>query len=71
MNRTLTAAVALAEEHAIVRPSGHALHIAQNRAREKRFLADQGVPSAPCVHIRTEADLLVCADGVGSSAQLP
>jgi 5-(carboxyamino)imidazole ribonucleotide synthase len=30
-----------------VRPSGVALHTAQERAREKTFLADRGIPTAP------------------------
>ena len=38
------AAAAVAGEHAPVRPSGHVLHITQQRAREKGFLADRGFP---------------------------
>src|SRR5205823_12116360 len=34
------AATAAAEEHAVVRPSGRALFVAQHRIREKSFLAD-------------------------------
>src|SRR5438046_6147344 len=30
-----------------VRPSGMSLHTAQQRAREKTFLADRGIPTAP------------------------
>jgi 5-(carboxyamino)imidazole ribonucleotide synthase len=40
-----------------VRPSGVALHVAQQRAREKGFLADRGFPVTPFAHIRSEADL--------------
>jgi 5-(carboxyamino)imidazole ribonucleotide synthase len=35
------------EELAPVRPCGVALHTAQQRAREKQFLADRGFPTAP------------------------
>ena len=35
------------EEFAPVRPCGAALHTAQQRAREKQFLADHGFPTAP------------------------
>jgi 5-(carboxyamino)imidazole ribonucleotide synthase len=35
------------EELAPVRPCGAALHTAQQRAREKQFLADRGFPTAP------------------------
>ena len=42
-----TEAIAAVEALAPVRPSGVALHIAQERAREKTFLADRGVPTAP------------------------
>ena len=41
------AAAAAAEEHAIVRPSGRALEIAQHRIREKTFLAGRGLPVTP------------------------
>src|SRR5262249_12486199 len=37
------AAAAEAEAHAIVRPNGRALAIAQHRIREKTFLADRGL----------------------------
>ena len=36
-----------------VRPSGVALHVAQQRAREKSYLADRGFPVTPFAHIRT------------------
>src|SRR5206468_11571028 len=38
------AAAAAAEAHAIVRPNGQALAIAQHRIREKSFLAEHGIP---------------------------
>ncbi len=40
-----------------VRPAGHVLHIAQQRAREKGFLADHGFPVTPFAHVREDADL--------------
>jgi len=40
-------AVDAVEELVPVRPCGGALHIAQQRAREKQFLADRGFPTAP------------------------
>ena len=40
-----------------VRPHGQALHVAQQRAREKRFLRDHGFPVAPFAWIRTADDL--------------
>ena len=40
-----------------VRPSGQALHVAQNRLREKEFLAKIGVPHAPYSHVRTIDEL--------------
>ena len=40
-----------------VRPNGQVLHIAQQRAREKGFLADHGFPVTPFSRVCTEADL--------------
>ena len=40
-------AIEAIEELAPVRPCGAALHTAQQRAREKQFLADRGFPTAP------------------------
>ena len=40
-------AIEAIEEFAPVRPCGAALHTAQQRAREKQFLADHGFPTAP------------------------
>src|SRR5689334_15596124 len=38
---------AAAGEYAPVRPSGHVLHIAQHRLREKTFLSKSGLPVTP------------------------
>ena len=64
------AAAAAAEAHAIVRPNGRALAIAQHRIREKTFLADHGIPVAPFAPIRTDADLAAAATSVGCPAVL-
>jgi 5-(carboxyamino)imidazole ribonucleotide synthase len=55
------AAVAAAEAHAIVRPNGRALEIAQHRIREKMFLHNLGLPVTPFAPVRSEIDL---ADGI-------
>ena len=64
------AAAAAAEEHAIVRPNGRALAIAQHRIREKTFLADHGIPVAPFAAIRADADLAIAEKLVGLPAIL-
>ncbi len=51
------AAAAAAEEHAIVRPNGRALEIAQHRVREKTFLARHGLPVTPFVQVQSAGDL--------------
>lgn len=40
-----------------VRPNGSVLHIAQQRAREKGFLADRGFPVTPFVRVSAEDEL--------------
>src|SRR5437867_1279979 len=69
------AAAAAAEAHAIVRPNGHALAIAQHRIREKTFLARHGIPVVPFAPVRSEADLQaalasVCCPAVLKTATL-
>jgi len=56
------------EEHAPVRPSGGALHIAQQRAREKTFLADRGIPTAPFAPAATLDELWAAVAQVGTPA---
>ena len=63
-------AAAAAEEHAIVRPNGRALAIAQHRIREKTFLADHGIPVTPFAPVRSEADLVSALTTVGTPAVL-
>jgi 5-(carboxyamino)imidazole ribonucleotide synthase len=64
------AAAETAEAHAIVRPSGRALAIAQHRLREKTFLTDHGIPVTPFAPIRTTMDLSSSATAVGCPAVL-
>jgi len=64
------AAAAAAEEHALVRPNGHALHIAQHRIREKTFLADRGFPVVPFAPVQTEAALTSALERIGRPAVL-
>jgi 5-(carboxyamino)imidazole ribonucleotide synthase len=65
-----SAAAAAAAEHAIVRPSGRALEIAQHRIREKTFLAAQGLPVTPFAPVRSEADLFEGVRRIGRPAVL-
>ncbi len=59
-----------AAQHAPVRPSGHILHITQQRAREKGYLADHGFPVTPFAWIRTRQDLTSGVALVGTNAVL-
>ena len=61
-------AVAAAEEHAPVRPGGAALHTAQQRAREKAFLADHGFPTVPFARAATLDELSAAVARVGTPA---
>jgi 5-(carboxyamino)imidazole ribonucleotide synthase len=56
---------AAAEEHAIVRPTHRALHIAQHRIREKTFIAELGVPVTPFAPVRSDADLAAAVRTIG------
>ena len=51
----------------VVRPSGSAVAIAQDRLREKGFLRDQGLPVGPWAAIRTVSDF----DAALSAVKLP
>ncbi len=53
-----------------VRPSGATLHVAQQRAREKGYLAAHGFPVTPFGWVRTDADLDAAIADVGSPAVL-
>src|SRR5216110_1337553 len=58
------AAADAAAQHAIVRPDGHALAIAQHRIREKTFLAEHGIPVAPFAPVRNEIGRASCRERV-------
>ncbi|MSO30765.1 MAG: 5-(carboxyamino)imidazole ribonucleotide synthase [Acidobacteria bacterium] len=64
------AAASAAEEHALVRPSGRALRIAQHRIREKTFLADHALPVVPFASVRTDAELHDAVRRIGCPAVL-
>jgi 5-(carboxyamino)imidazole ribonucleotide synthase len=64
------AAAAAAEAHAIVRPNGRALAVAQHRLREKTFLVDHGLPVTPFAAVHSDADLAVAVRTVGCPAVL-
>jgi 5-(carboxyamino)imidazole ribonucleotide synthase len=64
------AAVGVAEEHAVVRPSGRALYIAQHRIREKTFLADRGFAVTPFSPVRDHAELAAGLARIGVPAVL-
>jgi 5-(carboxyamino)imidazole ribonucleotide synthase len=64
------AAAAAAAEHAVVRPSGRALEVAQHRIREKQFLGAHGVTVVPFAVVTTEAELRAGMERIGSPAVL-
>jgi len=64
------AAAAAAAAHAIVRPNGRSLEIAQHRIREKAFIAGLGVPVTPFAAIRGDADLAAAIRSIGTPAVL-
>lgn len=53
-----------------VRPGGNVLHTAQQRAREKQFLASAGLPVAPFALVTTQPDLEKALTHVGTPAVL-
>jgi 5-(carboxyamino)imidazole ribonucleotide synthase len=61
-------AIDAVEALAPVRPSGAALHTAQQRGREKTFLADRGVPTAPFAAAATLDELWDAVARVGTPA---
>ena len=63
-------AVTEAERHAIVRPNGRSLAIAQHRITEKSFLAGHGLPVAPFAAVRVEADLVPAIETIGCPSVL-
>jgi len=63
-------AAAAAEAHAIVRPGGRALQIAQHRIHEKTFVAGLGIPVTPFAPVRSEAELAQAVRTIGVPAVL-
>jgi len=61
-------AVDAVEAFAPVRPSGVALHTAQQRAREKTFLADRGFPTVPFARAETLDELWASVARIGTPA---
>ena len=51
-----------------MRPSAVALHTAQQRAREKTFLADRGIPTAPFARAATLDELWDAVARIGTPA---
>lgn len=65
------AVAAIAQEEGVpVRPGGHVLHTAQNRLREKTFLAENQLPVTPFRAIRTLPELEAAVDDIGTPAVL-
>lgn len=64
------AAASAAEAHALVRPNGRSLHVAQHRIREKSFLAECGLPVAPFAAVRSLAELETAVRTVGCPSVL-
>lgn len=54
------------EEVALVRPSSRVLHVTQHRAREKRFLADHGIPVTPFVVVSDLDQARAAVDQIGT-----
>jgi 5-(carboxyamino)imidazole ribonucleotide synthase len=63
-----TEAAAAAAEIVPVRPSGSALHITQQRGREKAFLADRGFPTTPFAAVATLDELAIALGHMGVPA---
>jgi 5-(carboxyamino)imidazole ribonucleotide synthase len=61
-------AVLAIEEFAPIRPSGVALHITQQREREKTFLADHGFPTVPFARAASLEELWNAVSQIGTPA---
>jgi 5-(carboxyamino)imidazole ribonucleotide synthase len=62
--------IAWCAEHCEVRPHGAILHVAQNRLREKTFLAGKGLPVAPFRAVSGAEDLSRALEEIGAPAIL-
>jgi 5-(carboxyamino)imidazole ribonucleotide synthase len=65
-----TAAADAAADIVPVRPTGHALHVTQQRGREKAFLALKGYPITPFEAVGSIDELLAAANRIGLPAIL-
>jgi 5-(carboxyamino)imidazole ribonucleotide synthase len=65
-----TVAADAAAEIVPVRPSGHALHVTQQRSREKAFLRLKGFPVTPFESVESLEELATAVDRVGLPAIL-
>ena len=63
-----SAATSAIEALVPVRPSPHALHISQQRAREKQFLADRGFPTVPFAVASSRDELAAALVRIGTPA---
>jgi 5-(carboxyamino)imidazole ribonucleotide synthase len=64
------ATAAAAAERTRVRPSGHVLHVSQQRACEKTTLASHGLPVVPFAVIESDTDLTAAVATLGVPAVL-
>jgi 5-(carboxyamino)imidazole ribonucleotide synthase len=64
------AATEAAAEFALVRPSGHVLHITQHRLREKQFLSSNGFPVTPYRAVASLAGLHAAIAALGTPCVL-
>ena len=60
-------ALEAARAHAPVRPGAHVLAMVQDRARQKRWLGEQGVPIGPYADVTTSDDLVRAVAELGPS----
>lgn len=65
-----SATAAACEEFAPLRPGATALHISQNRLREKQFLVEYGLPVAQFAEVNSLADLMIGLEKIGLPAVL-
>jgi 5-(carboxyamino)imidazole ribonucleotide synthase len=65
-----TAAADAAAEIVPVRPTGHALHVTQQRGREKAFLAMKGYPVTPFEAVGSLDELVAAVERIGLPAIL-
>jgi 5-(carboxyamino)imidazole ribonucleotide synthase len=63
-----SAAIAAVEALVPVRPSGHALHVTQQRAREKAFLVECGLPVTPSMPASSASGLEQALQQIGTPA---